>query len=229
MQQAKARSNPLNFGSGGSGSPAHLAGHALVTAGGFKASHIAYKGSPESLIGLIGGQVEYLVTTSATAIPLIKAGKIRALAITSPRRTDQLPDVPTVAEALPNGFVFEAWGMLMAPAQTPKPIIDKLRAAMQTAMQEPATVEFLNKSATRAEIMSPQQLPEFLRSEDRKNCQLDPRGRTAARVASRESTVGKAPCAGRVNGMQLPGVAGAGIRCCGSQLLLVGSEIALIA
>lgn len=168
VQQARARPYPVTFGSGGSGSPAHLAGHALATAGDFKSTHVAYKGSPESLTALIGGQIDYLVTTSATSIPLIKAGKIRALAITSARRTDLLPGIPTVAEALPAGFVFEAWGMLMAPSKTPKAVIDRLAAAMQTAMHEPATEKFFAGTATSSETMPAGQLPEFVKAEDRK-------------------------------------------------------------
>jgi len=166
--QAKAKGQPLTYGSGGIGAPAHLAGQAVAAAAGFKATHVPYKGSPESLTALIGGQIDYIVTTAPTAIPLVKSGKIHALAITSASRSELIPSVPTLTQALPNGFVFESWGVLMTSAQTPKPMVDKLAAALLTVMKEPATVQFFAASGARAETLPPAQLSEFVKTEDSK-------------------------------------------------------------
>lgn len=168
VQRAKEAGQPATFGSGGIGSPAHLAGQALAMSGGFKVTHVPYKSSPESLNGLMGGQIDYIVTTSQTAIPLVNSGKVKALAITSPQRSDLMPGVPTLVEAMPNGFTFESWGMLMTPARTPKPVVEKLRTAFEHALKDKETVEFFAKSGFRIETMAPEKLSPFLKEEQKK-------------------------------------------------------------
>lgn len=169
LQWAKASPHPVTFGSGGLGSPAHLAGQALGVTGGFAVTHVAYKGSPDSLNAVIGGQIDYNAATASTVVPLAKAGKVRVLAVTSAKRNEQLPSAPTLVEAMPNGFVYDTWGMIVAPAQTPKAVIELLHKAVTAVMQEPGTIAFFATSGATAVTLPLEQLPEFMRQEEQKN------------------------------------------------------------
>jgi tripartite-type tricarboxylate transporter receptor subunit TctC len=125
---AKSKPGQLNFGSAGIGSQVHMAGEAFVYAAGIEAQHIPYKGEAVAFTDLAGGQVEFMLGNIAGATGHIQSGRIRALGVTSAKRSPQLPDVPTVAEAGLPGFENTGWFGFMAPAGTPKPIIDKIHA-----------------------------------------------------------------------------------------------------
>ena len=125
---AKSKPGQLNFGSAGIGSQVHMAGEAFVYAAGIEAQHIPYKGEAVAFTDLAGGQVQFMVGNIAGATGHIQSGRIRALGVTSAKRSPQLPDVPTVAEAGLPGFENTGWFGFMAPAGTPKPIIDKIHA-----------------------------------------------------------------------------------------------------
>jgi len=125
---AKSKPGQLNFGSAGIGSQVHMAGEAFVYAAGIDAQHIPYKGEAASYTDLAGGQVQFMVGNIAGATGHIQAGRIRALGVTSTKRSPQLPDVPTIAEAGIPGFENTGWFGFMAPAGTPKAIIDKIYA-----------------------------------------------------------------------------------------------------
>jgi tripartite-type tricarboxylate transporter receptor subunit TctC len=125
---AKSKPGQLNFGSAGIGSQVHMAGEAFVYAAGIEAQHIPYKGEAVAFTDLAGGQVQFMVGNIAGATGHIQSGRIRALGVTSAKRSPQLPDVPTVAEAGLSGFENTGWFGFMAPAGTPKPIIDKIHA-----------------------------------------------------------------------------------------------------
>ncbi|MFM7965574.1 MAG: tripartite tricarboxylate transporter substrate-binding protein, partial [Betaproteobacteria bacterium] len=125
---AKSKPGQLNFGSAGIGSQVHMAGEAFVYAAGIEAQHIPYKGEAVAFTDLAGGQVQFMVGNIAGATGHIQSGRIRALGVTSVKRSPQLPDVPTVAEAGLPGFENTGWFGFMAPAGTPKPIIDKIHA-----------------------------------------------------------------------------------------------------
>jgi tripartite-type tricarboxylate transporter receptor subunit TctC len=133
---AKANPGKLNYGSGGNGSAGHLGGEIFKQRGGFFAVHIPYAGGAPSQLALISGQVDYTLDNLATAAPNIRAGKITALAVTSAQRSPLLPDVPTIAEALP-GFEIDTWWGLVAPAGTPKDVVGKLNAVFVAALQSP--------------------------------------------------------------------------------------------
>jgi tripartite-type tricarboxylate transporter receptor subunit TctC len=132
---AHARANPgrLNYGSGGNGSAGHLGGEILKQRGGFFAVHIPYAGGAPSQLALVSGQVDYTLDNLATAAANIKAGKIVALAVTSAQRSPLLPEVPTLAEALP-GFEIDTWWGLMAPAGTPRELVQRYNAAFVAAL-----------------------------------------------------------------------------------------------
>ena len=137
---AYARSNPgkLNFGSGGNGSAGHLAGEMFKRDAGVFAVHIPYNGGNPAQLALLSGQVDFNFDNLATAAPNIKAGKLKALAVTTSKRSPALPDVPTVAETL-KGFEIDTWWGLVAPAGTPKDVIAKYNQAFVAALNSPET------------------------------------------------------------------------------------------
>ncbi len=137
---AYARANPgrLNYGSGGNGSAGHLAGELFKSQAGIFAVHIPYNGGNPAQLALISGQVDFNVDNLATASANIRAGKLKALAVTTLKRSPALPQVPAVAETLP-GFAVDTWWGLVAPAATPKEVVARLNQAFVAALQAPET------------------------------------------------------------------------------------------
>ena len=137
---AYARKNPgkLNYGSGGNGSAGHLAGEMFKQGAGVFAVHIPYNGANPAKLALVSGQVDFNIDNLASAAANIKAGKLKALAVTTAKRSPMLPGVPAMAETL-KGFEVDTWWGLVAPAGTPKDVIDKLNAAFTAALKSPET------------------------------------------------------------------------------------------
>lgn len=137
---AYAKANPakLNYGSGGNGSAGHLAGELFKKEAGIFAVHIPYNGGNPAQLGLLSGQVDYNFDNLATAAPNIKAGKLKALAVTTLTASSALPGVPPVADTL-KGFSVDTWWGLVAPAGTPKDVITKLNTAFVAALHAPET------------------------------------------------------------------------------------------
>ena len=138
---AKRDPGKLNYASAGVGSGIHLGAELFATMAGVKLTHIPYKGSSPALTDLIGGHVAIYFSSLPPAIALIKEGKVRALAVTGPARSPLLPDLPTVAEAALPGYESVLHYGIVAPAGTPRPIVNKLNAAMQAALAEPEVRE----------------------------------------------------------------------------------------
>ncbi|MBL0917922.1 MAG: tripartite tricarboxylate transporter substrate binding protein [Hydrogenophaga sp.] len=134
IRYAKANPGRLNYGSGGNGSAGHLAGELFKNQAGIFAVHIPYNGGNPAQLGLLSGQVDFNFDNLATAAANIRAGKLKALAVTTTQRSSVMPDVPTVAEALP-GFEIDTWWGLVAPAGTPADVIAQLNAAFGKALQ----------------------------------------------------------------------------------------------
>lgn len=134
---AKSVSTPITFASPGQGSPAHLAGELMNQAAGLKMLHVPYKGSSAAVSDLLAGHVVMAIDNMPALLPQVKAGKLRALAVASAHRAAAAPDIPTMDEAGLAGYVVPAWKGLMAPAGTPKPIIDKLNAAVRKMLTMP--------------------------------------------------------------------------------------------
>jgi tripartite-type tricarboxylate transporter receptor subunit TctC len=127
IQLAKAKPGQISFASPGVGSLSHMAGELLMRAAGIKMLHVPYKGGGLAVSDLVGGQVDLLFGSISTAVPLVRAGKLRALAVTSATRSSAVPDVPTVSESGYPGYQAVQWFGMAAPAGTPRPIVDKLR------------------------------------------------------------------------------------------------------
>jgi tripartite-type tricarboxylate transporter receptor subunit TctC len=137
---AKAKPGELNFASSGNGQSTHLAGELFNATAGTKIRHVPYKGSAPALTDTMGGQTQLMFDTMLSAMPHVKGGKLRAIAVTSAQRSPAAPDLPTVAESLP-GFEAIAWNGLLAPANTPREIVAKLSAELRTAMEQPEVRE----------------------------------------------------------------------------------------
>jgi tripartite-type tricarboxylate transporter receptor subunit TctC len=156
----KANPGKLNFASSGSGTSIHLAGELFKTMSGVQMTHVPYKGSAPALADLIGGQVQLMFDNLPSALPQIKAGKLRALAVTSAQRSAALPDVPTVAEGGLPGFDATSWFGILAPAGTPKDIIAKLNGEVAKWL---ASAEAKEKLASQGAIAAGQSPEDFTR------------------------------------------------------------------
>lgn len=138
IRYAKANPAKLNYGSGGNGSAGHLAGEMFKKEAGIFAVHIPYNGGNPAQLALLSGQVDFNFDNLATAAPNIRSGKIKALAVTTQRSSPALPEVPTIAAALPN-FSIDTWWGLVAPAATPRDVVMRLNQAFVAALQAPET------------------------------------------------------------------------------------------
>ncbi len=134
---AKAKPGQLTFASPGNGTVAHLASELFQTAAGIKFQHVPYKGSSQALTDLMGGQVQLFMASVPTALSQIKGGKLRALAVTSTKRSPALPDVPTIAESGYKGFDANTWFGLLVPAGTPAPVVARLNAEVNKVLNMP--------------------------------------------------------------------------------------------
>ncbi len=135
LKAAQAQPGKLNYGSGGVGSSQHLAGANFKRISGADITHIPYKGTAPAMTDLMAGRVDFVLTTGAMSF--IHSGKLRPLAVAARQRLPALPDVPTFEEAGVKGFYTDSWYGLVAPAGTPRPALDKLNAALATALRNP--------------------------------------------------------------------------------------------
>ena len=164
IKYAKANPAKLNYGSGGNGSAGHLAGEMFKAQAGIFAVHIPYNGGNPAQLGLLSGQVDFNFDNLATAAANIKAGKLKALAVTTAQRSALLPDVPPIADTF-KGFEIDTWWGLVAPAATPVEVVAKLNAAFVAALRSPeAKTRF---AALMAEPVgnSPEQFGALMKSE----------------------------------------------------------------
>jgi tripartite-type tricarboxylate transporter receptor subunit TctC len=134
---AKAKPGQLQFASGGAGAGAHLSGELLKNIAGVDIVHVPYKGNAPALNDLLGGHVTMMFDTITTALPHVKSGKLRALAVTSPARSPLAPEVPTMIEAGLPGFDISAWYVMFAPANTPKDVMQRLNTEVNKAIADP--------------------------------------------------------------------------------------------
>jgi tripartite-type tricarboxylate transporter receptor subunit TctC len=162
---AKSRPGYLTYASSGAGAPQRMAAELFKRAAGVDILHVPYKGSGPAMADLMGGQVLTMVETVPAAQGFIKANKLRALAVTTPERISMLPDVPTASEAGLPGFVVSSMFGVLAPANTPKEIVDKLNAELVKILKVPEVKEQLLQQGAYALSTSPQQTAERIRKE----------------------------------------------------------------
>ena len=155
---AKKEPNKFNIGYAGTGTSQHLTGELFKSSAKVEMTGVNYKGSGPAMTDLLGGQIPLLVDSLASALPQVKAGKIKALAMTSAQRVPQLPDVPTVAEAGLPGFEGSGWGGLVVPAGTPPAVVTKISADVQKLLRDP---EFQQKIIDRGAIPDPRGAKEW--------------------------------------------------------------------
>ncbi len=161
---AKAKPGQLNYASAGNGTGPHLAGEMLKNMAKIDLVHIVYKGAAPAMIDLMGGQVQLLFQTGPGSLAQIKAGKIRALAVTSAVRSPQLPDLPTMIEAGMPGFEANGWNGLVAPAGTPKALIAKLSAEVTRVMKDPVVLQKITETGWEPVTLgaTPEQFAKFI-------------------------------------------------------------------
>ncbi len=165
---AKANPGKLNFASSGSGTSIHLAGELFKVMTGVQMSHVPYKGSAPALADLAGGQVQLMFDNLPSSLQLIKAGKLRALAVTSAQRSSALPDLPTVAEAGLPGFEATSWFGLLAPAGTPPDVIAKINAEVAHWLASPEAKDKLASLGAIAAGGSPEDFARHIAAETAK-------------------------------------------------------------
>ncbi|OKO82767.1 tripartite tricarboxylate transporter substrate binding protein [Bradyrhizobium sp. NAS96.2] len=162
---AKAEPGKLNYASSGQGTPYHMAGELFKAMAGINVVHVPYRNSGEARSGVIGGQVQMMIDAVPAMAPNVAENQVRALATTGKTRSAVLPDVPTVIEAGVSGYEATIWLGLMAPAGTPKPIIDKLNTAVNAAVRRPEVEKLWAEQGAVPMTMTPEAFDTFLRAD----------------------------------------------------------------
>lgn len=162
---AKARPGQLNDGVSGIGSGGHMAGELFAHMTGTNLVTVPYKGGGAAVADVAKGAIQLSFATVPSTLPLIQAGRLRALAVTTKDRVSSLPDVPTLGEALLPGYEASNWYCYVAPAGTPKAVVDKLNAALHQALQSPEVVAQLRAQGMEPDTGTPEQLGAFIKSE----------------------------------------------------------------
>ena len=164
VKLAKARPAQLNYGSAGNGTPAHLGGAMLNALAGITTNHIPYKGAAQALTDVMGGQLQYLITSPLVAMPHANGGRIRVIASTGAQRDPLLPQLPTVAETLP-GFEITQWWGIVLPAKTPSSIANRLHGEIIKALRAPDVVELIAKQGATVRPETPAEFVAFMKAE----------------------------------------------------------------
>ena len=162
---AKSKPREVNFASSGTGGSQHLAGELLNSMTGIDMTHIPYKGSPPALVDVLAGRVPLMSSTMPPALPHIKSGKVRAIAVTSARRSPVVPEVPTVAESGVPGYEAIAWQGLVAPAGTPNAVISRINAEFVKALKQPDINAKLNDQGFETVASTPEWFQQYIKSE----------------------------------------------------------------
>jgi tripartite-type tricarboxylate transporter receptor subunit TctC len=162
---AKAHPGQLNYASAGNGSTHQFCAELLKSMAGIDITHIPYKGSTPAVAAVLGGEVSLMFANITDITPHMKSGKFKVLAVTVPKRSSMLPDVPTIAEAALPGFEIRSWFGLLAPAGTPKPIIDRLNAETVKVLNRSDVKSTLKASGLEAMPGTPEQFAAYIRSE----------------------------------------------------------------
>ena len=162
---ARAQPELLNYGSSGNGAPSHLAGEMFKSATGVKMVHVPYKGAGLAVNGLIAGEIQVMFAPIVAVLPQVKAGRLRALAVTSATRSAAAPELPTLAESGLPGYEISSWFGLFAPANTPAPVIERLYRETAKALQSPDVRERFAREGAEPVGSSPADFTGYVRAE----------------------------------------------------------------
>lgn len=162
---AKANPGDVTYGSPGSGASPHVSGALFQSMTGAELTHIPYKGSAPAVSDLLGNQIAVMFDNMPSAIQHVRSGKLRPIAVTTAKRSPELPDVPTIAEAGVPGYEATSWFGLWAPAGTPAPVLDKLHSALTKVLQDPAVVKKIADQGGEVVIDTPAEFEAFIQSE----------------------------------------------------------------
>jgi len=162
---AKAQPGKLSYGSSGAGNAGHLAGELFNGMAGIKMVHIPYKGGAPAMIDLLAGQIQLIFSSAPTAVPQVKAGKIRGLAVTTAKRSVILPELPTIAEAGLPGFEADNWYGVVTTMKTPRVIIDRLNAEIVRALHATDVTQLLLAQGLEVRTSTPQEFGAYMKSE----------------------------------------------------------------
>jgi tripartite-type tricarboxylate transporter receptor subunit TctC len=165
VARAKEKPGTLSFASSGNGASTHLAGEMLNQRAGIQSMHVPYKGSGPGLTDTMSGQTAYMFDTMLSAMPFVSGGKLKALAITSPKRSPLLPQIPTVAEQGYPGFEAAAWNGIVVPAGTPAPVVAQLSAALKRILASQEVKDKFAAQGFTADWRSPEDSRAYMQSE----------------------------------------------------------------
>lgn len=162
---AKAKNGEINFASSGNGQSTHLSAELFNAMAGTKMNHIPYKGSAPALTDVMSGQADLMFDTMLSAMPFVKGGKLKAIAVTSAQRSPVAPDIPTIAESGLPGYEAIAWNGLFAPAGTPKEVVDQINAALKKVLEAPDVKQRFDAQGFAAQWGTPADFGKFVQSE----------------------------------------------------------------
>lgn len=162
---ANAKPGTLNFASAGVGSGTHFAGEMVKYSAKIDVVHVGFRGIPEALTDVVAGRVQFFMAPMGSVAQLVRDGRIRALGVSSPKRSPVLPDVPTIAESGLPGFDWTSWGSLLAPARTPRAVVDRWTEALRRAVTRPDIVKQFAAMGMDAEPCAPHELMKLLQAQ----------------------------------------------------------------
>jgi tripartite-type tricarboxylate transporter receptor subunit TctC len=165
LKLARARSGELSFGTGGAGGASHMGTELFAHAAGVKLVHVPYKGTGPSMAALLSGEVNMAMIGVATALPHVKAGKIKPIGVTGATRSAILPDIPTIGEAGVPGYEFAGWYGIFAPANTPHAVLVKINADINRALKQPETLQRLSAMGFESQGGSMEEFAKYFRAE----------------------------------------------------------------
>ena len=167
VEWAKTSKQPINFGSAGIGSGGHLAGELFQLMVGTKATHIPYRGTGPAIVGLLGGEYHYNFMGLTGAFGQVRAGKLRAIAVSAPKRLVTAPEIPSMSEVLP-GFVVVGWYGVMAPKGLPKPLLEKIHAGVLSLVKSEEFITTRRKNGSEAKSSTPEEFRQFMLADMKK-------------------------------------------------------------
>jgi len=172
LKDAKAKGSQINFGSVGVGSAVHISAEKFRLAAKFEATHVPYRGGPEVIADILGGRIDFYFCPAATALPLIREGQVRALVVSTDKRSNELPDVPSMTEVGLKDGVSESWIGVFVPSRTPREIVDKMHDAGVKVLAKPEMQAALKKIGVETVPMQPKAMDELVAKEVAANIAL---------------------------------------------------------